>query len=284
MQNDLVELYNLLTLLKPGIFKTLKEFRLAYITPGKPRQPANSERLRGMMRGAMIRNTRAVVALKLPRRHATTVRVDGAPGEAEAYAELAAAARRLMAQGDGKHERLSLQRLLGAPQARRHAPLPRRPLELQGETAAIRFGRSLPSAGRRSNPGGKEMALVDLVQRNPIEKKLVFVNSRETLAYLADRLERAGVSVARFDGSLSGPEKDAAISAFRDHATVLLCTQSGGEGRNIQFCNSLINFDLPSNPMAIEEQRIGRIDRIGQSFAKCSFSISSPVALWRSRY
>jgi superfamily II DNA/RNA helicase len=45
---------------------------------------------------------------------------------------------------------------------------------------------------------------------------------------------------------------------------VLLCTESGGEGRNIQFCNTLINFDIPWNPMAIE-QRIGRIDRIGQS-------------------
>ena len=80
VQNDLIELYNLLTLLKPGIFKTLKEFRLAYMTPGKPRQPANPERLRALMRGAMIRNTRAVVALKLPRRHATTIKVDGGAG------------------------------------------------------------------------------------------------------------------------------------------------------------------------------------------------------------
>ena len=45
---------------------------------------------------------------------------------------------------------------------------------------------------------------------------------------------------------------------------VLLCTESGGEGRNLQFCNTLINFDMPWNPMAIE-QRIGRIDRIGQT-------------------
>jgi hypothetical protein len=73
-----------------------------------------------------------------------------------------------------------------------------------------------------------------------------------------------GVLLARFDGSLSGPQKDAAIAAFRDSASVLLCTQSGGEGRNIQFCNTLINFDVPWNPMAIE-QRIGRIDRIGQN-------------------
>src|SRR2546426_2414380 len=81
VQNDLTELYNLLTLLKPGIFKTLKEFRAAYVTAGKPRQPANPERLRQLMRDAMVRNTRAVVALKLPRRHAATVRVDGSPDE-----------------------------------------------------------------------------------------------------------------------------------------------------------------------------------------------------------
>jgi superfamily II DNA/RNA helicase len=49
----------------------------------------------------------------------------------------------------------------------------------------------------------------------------------------------------------------------QDEVPVLLCTESGGEGRNIQFCNTLINFDVPWNPMAIE-QRIGRIDRIGQ--------------------
>ena len=263
VQNDLVELYNLLTLLKPGIFKTLKEFRLAYVTPGKPRQPLNSERLRGLMRGAMIRNTRAVVALKLQRRHATTIKVDGGPGEAEAYAALAAAARRLVTEGGGKGERLSLQHLLSAA-----GSSPRAAATAVARIAARNAGdpiwSELAERWAAIESGGKETALVDLVRRNPTEKKLVFVHSRETLAHLATRLEQSGISLARFDGSLSGPEKDAGIAAFRDYATVLLCTQSGGEGRNIQFCNTLINFDVPWNPMAIE-QRIGRIDRIGQS-------------------
>ena len=263
VQNDLVELYNLLTLLKPGIFKTLKEFRLAYMTPGKPRQPLNSERLRGLMRGAMIRNTRAVVALKLQRRHATTITVDGGPGEAEAYAALAAAARRLVTEGEGKRERQSVQHLLSAA-----GSSPRAAATAVARIAARNVGdpiwAELAERWAAIESGGKETALVDLVRRNPTEKKLVFVHSRETLAHLATRLERSGISLARFDGSLSGPEKDAAIAAFRDHATILLCTQSGGEGRNIQFCNTLINFDVPWNPMAIE-QRIGRIDRIGQS-------------------
>jgi superfamily II DNA or RNA helicase len=261
VQNDLTELYNVLTLLKPGIFKTLKEFRAAYMTPGKPRQPANPERLRALMRDAMVRNTRAVVALKLPRRHAVTIRVDGAEGERAAYQELATAARRLAAEGS-VGSRLALQHLLGAAGsspaaaaaavrrfADRHSDAPR------WYALAQRWASVANS--------GKGAALLELLRRNPEEKKLVFVHYRETLAHIADLLAREGLAFARFEGGLSGADKDAAVAAFRESVPVLLCTESGGEGRNIQFCNTLINFDMPWNPMAIE-QRIGRIDRIGQ--------------------
>ncbi|MCC6778745.1 MAG: DEAD/DEAH box helicase family protein [Hyphomicrobiales bacterium] len=258
VQNDLTELYNLLTLLKPGIFKTLKEFRAAHVTPGKPHQPLNPERLRELMRGAMVRNTRAVVALKLPRRHAMTIRVDGVADEQALYQELAATVRRLAAEGAN---RLALRHLLGAA----------------GSSPAAAAGAVSRFAGRHADArwhalgerwaaigtSGKEAALLDLLRRNPEEKKLVFVHYRETLEHLAVVLRREGIAFARFEGALSGPAKDAAIAAFRDEVPVLLCTESGGEGRNIQFCNTLINFDVPWNPMAIE-QRIGRIDRIGQ--------------------
>ena len=121
----------------------------------------------------------------------------------------------------------------------------------------------MASDGGALSAGAKEAALLDLLRRNPSEKKLVFVHYRETLNHLAALLAREGIGFARFEGSLSGSDKDAVINDFRDRVPVLLCTESGGEGRNIQFCNTLINFDVPWNPMAIE-QRIGRIDRIGQ--------------------
>jgi hypothetical protein len=70
VQNSLLELYNLLTLLQPGIFRTQKDFRAAYMVPGKPREPVN----RDLMRGVMVRNTRALAALRLPRRHSATIR------------------------------------------------------------------------------------------------------------------------------------------------------------------------------------------------------------------
>ncbi len=262
VQNDLVELYNLLTLLKPGIFKTPKDFRAAHITPGKPRVPSNPDALRALMRDAMIRNTRAVVALKLPRRHASTLKVEGAPGEAAAYAALTQAARTLAAkEGAGRH-RFTLHHLLSAAgsSAKAAAAAAGRMAEKEPKNKVwAKLAKQWSAIGQ----SGKEKALLELLAKNPAEKKIVFVQARETLEHLSTTLDEAGISFARFDGSLSGPGKDAAIEAFRDSASVLLCTQSGGEGRNIQFCNTLINFDVPWNPMAIE-QRIGRIDRIGQ--------------------
>ena len=261
VQNDLTELYNVLTLLKPGIFKTFKEFRAAYMTPGKPRQPANSERLRALMRDAMVRNTRAVVALKLPRRHAVTIGVDGAEGERAAYQELAAAVRRLAAEGSGTNQ-LALRHLLGAAgssPAAAAAAVKR----FAGRCADDPDWQALAQHWASVGDGGKEAALLDLLRRNPDEKKLVFVHYHETLDHLAQLLAREGFAFARFEGRMSGPDKDAAIVDFCARVPVLLCTESGGEGRNIQFCNTLINFDVPWNPMSIE-QRIGRIDRIGQ--------------------
>jgi hypothetical protein len=76
-------------------------------------KPANPERLRELIRAAVVRDTRAVVALKLPRRHAVTIRVDGSESERAAYHELATAARRLAAEGSSR-DRLVLHHLLGA--------------------------------------------------------------------------------------------------------------------------------------------------------------------------
>jgi superfamily II DNA or RNA helicase len=260
VQNSLVELYNLLTLLKPGIFKTEKEFRAAYMTPGRPRLPANRDRMRELMRDVMIRNTRALVDVRLPSRHAVTLRLEATGEEQNCYQELDQLARELHANAPG-HHRLALHHLLSAAGSSPAA----------AAAALLRFSagdderwRALRERYRRIDRGAKENALLDLLRRNPEEKKMVFVHHRETLHHLDDMLREQGLPFARFEGSLSGPEKDAVIAEFRERAPVLLSTQSGGEGRNVQFCNTLVNFDLPWNPMAIE-QRIGRLHRIGQT-------------------
>ena len=262
VQNSLIELYNLLTLLQPGIFRTQKEFRAAYMTPGKPRVPVNQERLRDLMRRVMIRNTRAVVALRLPRRHATTHRVEGGPAERSCYEELtgwcARPPRAAATQPSGPASPAECGWIVTGRGGGGGEPLRRTPIGGRRRAWADLAKRyaAIPS-------GGKEAALIDLLKQNPQEKKLVFVHHRDTLASLAALLREQRIDFALFEGGLSGPDKDAAITAFRDRLPVLLSTESGGEGRNIQFCNTLINFDIPWNPMVIE-QRIGRVDRIGQ--------------------
>ena len=270
VQNSLLELYNLLTLLKPGVFKTQKEFRAAYMVAGKPREPANRDRLRELMRGVMVRNTRALAALQLPRRHASTLRATPGAAEAACYRDLAALARELAAGGQ---HRLAVQHLLAAAGSSPTA----------AAAAIARFVERHPGDARwtglldrvRALPAGaKETALLRLLAQNPGEKTMVFVHHRDSMAHLAELLRWQGTAFVQFDGGMSGPDKDAAIAAFRDRVPLLLCSESGGEGRNLQFCNTLVNFDIPWNPMAIE-QRIGRIDRIGQTREVFVFNLAT---------
>ena len=97
------------------------------------------------------------------------------------------------------------------------------------------------------------------------EKVLIFTEFRETQAYLAQRIAERGWHVNVFHGQQKPLDKDRSVEQFRDEAgsQVLICTEAGGEGRNFQFCHLLVNYDLPWNPMRVE-QRIGRVDRIGQ--------------------
>ena len=108
--------------------------------------------------------------------------------------------------------------------------------------------------------------LRELEQHDPSAKVLLFTEFRETQEYLRHRLEAIGWDVRLFHGQMKPAAKDAAVESFRTSAkpSILLSTEAGGEGRNFQFCHLLVNYDLPWNPMRIE-QRIGRVDRIGQT-------------------
>ena len=268
VQNSLIELYNLLTLLKPGIFKTEKEFRQSYMTHGRPRVPANRERMRDLMRDVMIRNTRSLVEVRLPPRHAVTVRLDATAEEADAYAEVNRLVQETYAYETTPH-RLALRHLLssaGSTPATAALALNR----FSSHSTARRNRRDWHNLAERyeaiamSGPTAKEKALLDILSRNPDEKKIVFIHHHATLDRLSRLLEKEAVPFARFEGAMSGPEKDESIARFQREVPLLLSTESGGEGRNLQFCNTLVNFDLPWNPMSIE-QRIGRIHRIGQT-------------------
>ena len=115
----------------------------------------------------------------------------------------------------------------------------------------------------------KAEALLELIYKlqqeesDPALKVLIFTEFVPTQAMLADFLSSRGFSVATLNGSMDLESRTRAQQVFSKDVRVLISTDAGGEGLNLQFCHVIVNFDMPWNPMRIE-QRIGRVDRIGQ--------------------
>ena len=272
VENDLVELYNLVTLLKPGQLGTLASFKKQHMVKGDGTKPRDRSRLRHLLADVMVRNTRAVADIRLPPRYATTLVVRPEPAEAELYRSLVGLVRR---HHDQPRSRLLLGMLLqraGSSPAAARSTISRL-TDSAASAAGEEGGRTDPTLLRDLLPiarqaedvetTAKMKRLVELIDSDR-DKKLVFSAARPTVDQISARLRDHGVPHSLFHGGLSGPEKDRAVASFRNEDKVLVCTEVGGEGRNLQFCRTMINFDLPWNPMRIE-QRIGRIHRIGQT-------------------
>lgn len=108
------------------------------------------------------------------------------------------------------------------------------------------------------------LALIDdLYAEDKHRKIIIFTEFVATQNYLKVLLTGRRYSISQLNGSMSIDERNAVLAEFKTKTDILISTDAGGEGLNLQFSNCVINFDLPWNPMKIE-QRIGRVDRIGQ--------------------
>jgi len=267
VQNNLEELFNLVTLLEPGLLSTQKDFSKRFISKEDKLTPRNVDELHNLLSEVMVRNRRSTVGLQFTRRHARTEAVILTPGERDLYdgaAKMVREALRAPKGGSGLHRMtlILLQMALGSSSAAAIGMLDNL-LEKQAFPAAERERlRELADAAARQNRSAKGDRLLQILEEFP-DKLVVFTQFRATQEMLRKLLAGAGHDVAVFHGGLSRLEKEAVIDHFRGPVRVLLCTESGSEGRNLQFAHGLCNFDLPWNPMKIE-QRIGRLSRIGQ--------------------
>lgn len=110
------------------------------------------------------------------------------------------------------------------------------------------------------------------METDPNVKVLVFTQFRATQRALVEVLEAQGIRTATVDGTMGLAERAAAQAAFRGEAQVLVSTDAGGEGVNLQFAHVVVNLDLPWAPTLLE-QRIGRVDRIGQAVPVRAFNL-----------
>jgi superfamily II DNA or RNA helicase len=141
---------------------------------------------------------------------------------------------------------------------------------LKNERAEVKL--LLEAATRCEHAGGdaKAEALLHWLYRlqadeaDPALKILVFTEFVPTQQMLQQFLTERGFPVVCLNGSMNIDERQKVQNAFAEDARILLSTDAGGEGLNLQFCHVVINYDIPWNPMRLE-QRIGRVDRIGQA-------------------
>lgn len=265
VQNDLLELYRLVELLRPGTFTSVNQFKRQFMTSYDPRTPNDPAALRRLISSAMIRTTRAQAGVDRVQRRAVDVPVDLGPRERELYALSTDLLRNVMRDsGDTMRRRSLALRLTASPfsmgttamrMAERHTnPRVRSVLSEVGHLA-------MDIRGSARENKALEITRDWLREHGRV---LIFTQHTDTVTGLLRRMGAEGLRARSFHGSMSPTERAATIAAFKSgEAPVMISTDAGAEGQNLQFCNCVLNFDLPWNPMRIE-QRIGRVDRLTQ--------------------
>lgn len=143
---------------------------------------------------------------------------------------------------------------------------------LKNERAEVKLLLDAAARCEQIGPDAKAEALLDWLYRlqseesDPELKALVFTEFVPTQEMLRRFLTERGFSVVCLNGSMDMEERKQVQEAFAKDVRILISTDAGGEGLNLQFCHVVINYDIPWNPMRLE-QRIGRVDRIGQAHA-----------------
>ncbi|MEW5849445.1 MAG: DEAD/DEAH box helicase [Myxococcota bacterium] len=289
LQNDLRELYNLVTLLRPGQLGTWREFQKRHLHQDDRRRPRDPDALRELTAQTLVRTRRASVTetVHLPPRRPTHPRVELSSEESLLYRATVAFLRGLHREGFAqlseseveenaeRRKRRSGKGLLGLDLIRLCQRLCSSSLALAESLETMANGEDvtpeyrgkaseLAAAARRMSSHAKLDALANVLTEHP-EQVIVFSEHLPTLRLIAERVQAQGRPVVSYQGGLSREERFRRLEAFRSRRNaVFVSTRSGTEGLNLQFCNVLVNYELPWNPMVIE-QRIGRIHRIGQT-------------------
>ncbi|MDI6809419.1 MAG: SNF2-related protein [Candidatus Eisenbacteria bacterium] len=266
VQNDLRELYNLITLLRPGTLGTFRTFKQQFMMRGDKRKPKNTGRLSRILSTVMLRTTRGNTAIKFAKRHVETVEFALSQQERELYDSVSEFVSRQTREGRGSSVSkwyltlLVLQKEIGSSSYAAARTLSKMKEKYRGEMSDML--NKLLSMAENVTDSSKLNGLLRTL-RAVDEKVIVFTQFKTTLDFLVRNLAKEGIETVSYHGGLSLRQKEIAVKQFRDSVNVFLSTEAGGEGRNLQFCRTIVNYDLPWNPMRIE-QRIGRVHRLGQ--------------------
>ncbi|MGT8903345.1 DEAD/DEAH box helicase [Bacillus safensis] len=258
IQNRIGEIFNLVSLLKPGHLGNEHQFKDIFAK--KDLQLEDHDRLKQLVNKVMIRNRRQDTGIEWTKRHVKTISIDFSPTEQALYDEIC----KLKENPSYTKHMFSIMTLERECCSSREAVY-MTIKKMQEEEKHILESSAITQIMEKINQveqNSKALEVVKLIQQLN-EKVIIFTEYRATQIYLQWFLQQNGISSVPFRGGFKRGKKDWMKDLFRERAQVLIATEAGGEGINLQFCNQIINYDLPWNPMRLE-QRIGRIHRLGQ--------------------
>ena len=261
IQNRISEIFNLVSLLKPGHLGSETDFYEKYKKDA--RSLDDHEHLKELVNKVMIRNRRADTGIEWTKRIVETIPIEFSQEEHELYQSICSLGNKGESINKSHFSIMTLQREACSSREAVYYTL-KNMLQKEELTAPVYHQKinQLISQVEKVQSNAKANKALELIQKIN-DKVIIFTEYRATQLYLQWFLKQHGISSVPFRGGFKRGKKDWMRELFKNNAQVLIATEAGGEGINLQFCHHIINFDLPWNPMRLE-QRIGRIHRLGQ--------------------
>ncbi|WP_243386356.1 DEAD/DEAH box helicase [Bacillus kexueae] len=255
IQNRVEEIFNLVSLLKPGHLGSEQYFSEVFSAKG--RVVEQDEYLKELINKVMIRNRRTDTGLEWTKRHVESIVIEFSPKEQALYDALTNLKSNSLFQN--AFAIMTLQREACSSREAVYMSIKKMLEKEETPSHMLKPIIDLINEVDRNTKAEKALELINHIQ----DKVIIFTEYRATQLYLQWFLKQHGITSVPFRGGFKRGKKDWMKQLFEQHAQVLIATEAGGEGINLQFCHHIINYDLPWNPMRLE-QRIGRIHRLGQ--------------------
>lgn len=276
VQNDLGELYNLITLLKPGQLGGQGQFAANFVVD--KRLPKNEDKLQEELAKVMIRNRRGDGGeLHFTSRIVKNIPLTLSPEEQALYDGVCSFVR-----GQYENARGDIGSMLSLVTLQREVCSSR-------DAVFVTLVNMFKKTDEQSPLRPKIWELIELIRSIKAntkadktleliqeigDKAIVFTEYRASQEYLLQFLRQHNIVAVPYRGGMNRGKKDWMMDTFKGRAQVMVATEAGGEGINLQFCRNVVNFDLPWNPMRVE-QRIGRVHRLGQTEDVRIFNLST---------
>ncbi len=264
LQNNMEELYNLIELLRPGHLGTWSQFQTRYILGKDSRliNPVFKNELQKILSELVIRTTRKEVKkyIKFTDRIPHTDILKPTDNEKKLYDAITDIIRKLYFGNYNSLALMTYQRLASSSSSASRVCLYK--MKMNKIIPDYKY-QELISLIDSIKIDTKLSNLVKILHNNS-SKLLVFTEFYATQDYIVNFLRNNGYSVTIFNGKMNHNQKIDSVNKFKNDAQIMVSTSAGGEGQNFQFCHNIVNYDLPWNPMRVE-QRIGRVHRIGQT-------------------